>query len=178
MQRIITRVICIVGILFFSLASAVDDQYSISKVGILDVQLLMTKTGAADRAIDKIRKQYLLENRALEKEQNVLNLEIKKYNKSVGKLEPDEIKHWQRKINAMQSKLQQERIILQEKIKEEQKIETQKIIYSFFNLVSKIAEKNHLDLVLFKDVTPYNDIGAEVQNITNEVIELSRNKNK
>lgn len=176
MLRKILSVVFIAGVLFAGYAFATDIATPSGKIGILDVQQLMTKTGYADRALHKIRKQYAPLIKSLEKDEKTLQRYIKKYNKISDNLDPAAMKEWQHKINAQQDKLQQKQSTLQEKINIAQEIETKKIIAKFFTIVSKIAEKNDLDIVLFKDITSYNS--EAVYDITDEVIRISVEKPK
>ncbi len=176
MRKTISTLFFVVGILFATLELVKSDDtanYSVQKIGILDIDEVMATTGAADRAMKKIIKQYAPEGKILEKEERALQKEVGKYNDASDKLQADEIKEWQHRIGATQSKLQQKQMELQERIMAAQEVETQKIISKFSIMVSKVAEKNNLAMVFFKDVTTYNLIGTEMHDITKQIIKMA-----
>lgn len=180
MHKIAQSVFLVIGLLFTSLVFAADTIIAPStyKVGVLDIDQLMSKTGSTDLALKKIIKQYEPQGKVLEQEERTLHRDVEKYNAISDKLKPDEIKQWQHKINTAQDKLQQKQATLQEKIMAAEELETQKIISGFFTTVTKVAKKNNLDLVFFKDVTAYNIVGAQMQDITNQIIKMSSGKKK
>lgn len=182
MRKIVPLVI---GLLFIGSVFAATTTTTIAaiptpplKVGVLDIDQLMAKTNATDRAMKKILKQYEPQGKALEKEEEAFRHDVKKYNAISDKLRPDEIKQWQHKLNTAQEQLLQKQSILQDKIMAAEELATQKIISYYFTLVTKVAEKNHLTLVFFKDITTYNLPGVAMQDITNQIIKMSMVKKK
>lgn len=176
-------VFLVIGLLCINIAFAADSPVAVIptpdstlRVGVLDIDQLMTKTKSSDRAMKKILKQYEPEGKALEREERTFRSTLKKYNAMSERLRPDEIKEWQHKINAIQEQLLRKQSLLQEKIMAAEEQETQKIIAHYFNLVSQVAKKSNLTLVFFKDITAYNLPGIAVSDITEQIIDMSKGK--
>jgi Skp family chaperone for outer membrane proteins len=178
MRRIILSVFFVLGVSFAVSAFAENAALVNPKVGILDIDQTMAETGLADIATKKILKQYAPERKALAQEERALQQKIKEYNVLSDNLQPDEIKQWQHKIDGLQNKLQQKQNLLQEKIMTAEELANQKIIARFFKIVTKIAGKNNLEVVFFKDITVYNLAGAQMQDITDQVIKVATDKKK
>jgi len=146
------------------------------QIGILDIDELVLKTGITDRVLNNIKLKYYKNLKKLDRDDYDLQCDIHKYNHIMHKLKPDEIHLWQRFINDKQIELQNKRTMLQENIISAQEYETKKMIEYYLHIVTQIAKKYDLSVVVFKDVTAFN--GNKTYDITNEVILTSSNKNK
>ncbi|MDR1057366.1 MAG: OmpH family outer membrane protein [Coxiellaceae bacterium] len=173
MRKIAILIIGLSSILFITSGLATENL----KIGILDIQKLINKTGAANKSMIKINNKYAEENKALIEELHNLHDDIKKFNRHSAKLKPQELEKWQRKIDIQQKNLSQKRETLQKKIIATQNLETQELVIRFLGLVSKIALNNNLDLVLFKDVILYKSDSSNLD-LTNETIKLYAKKPK
>lgn len=144
-----------------------------TKIGVLDIQKLMTKTKETNKAMIGLRQKYAAQSRELVKQQKTLAHTIKKYNKTSDKLKLADLERWQVKIEMQRRDLKEKYSDLQREIYRSQNLEITEIVGYFSESVIEIAKKRGLELVLFKDTTMYN---LKTLDITDEVIKLS-NKN-
>lgn len=163
---------------FVSVVFAADNHgASISgpRVGILDIQKLIAKTNYVNKAVEKLRNKYAAQGKALRNEQRILERNIKKYNEDSSNMRFGELLKLQHKIANQQDELRKNMTDLQQKVTVAHKAEIQELIRRFSQVVDKIALRDNLEIVLFKDVVL---CGFTSQDITDEVISSVRKKAK
>ena len=172
MKKNISILLCVVSIFFISSAFAKSNA-GVNKIAVLDTQKLLAKTKATKNAMIELRKKYAAQSKELEKEQRELQADIKRYNKSSDKLKLRKLESWQQEIDEQQGDVYRKQAVLEKEIIDSQNIEIREIVQRFSTIVTNIAKRDNLDIVLFKDVTAYT---LKSQDITEEAIKIALKK--
>lgn len=137
------------------------------KVGVIDLQKVLTSAPQVTAARAQLKSQFDPRNKQIVDERKFLQTDIEKYSKDNAVMKDQERKDLQGKITDEQKKLRDNEADFQQKFMAAQDKSMQEVTKQIQDVVDKIAKDQKYDLILAKGATAYNNPSYD---ITDQII--------
>jgi outer membrane protein len=126
------------------------------KVGVIDVQKILTSVPQVSAMRTKLQKQFEPREKEVEAAKKDLQANLAKYNKDVAVMSDKQKKDMQDKLTDQQKKLRDMETNFQQSVMTEQNKAMQEVSKTIQAVVDKVAKAQNLDLILIKGAIAFS----------------------